>query len=503
MRANREIAPYMVEKTKVTHKFLIRGCEERFLEQVQSLVRISATNGGRFSWQNNEVIRKMVDAKIAEITFDAIKLVAEGEKQLFVSQATRITPLVSNAGRVVITDSRLYFQSFFNADCQKSEIESWPVIGDKGITKVERRRYQLRKVAAEVSFRNSESVLMAFENPEAREEFVKFVCSASGCEDDLDTFAERMNEALQAWHAGEMSNYDYLMHLNARAGRTVNDLMQYPVMPWVLKDYVSQNLDLSSSASYRDLSKPMGALQPERLQNLLERYEQMPEDPTLPKFMYGSHYSTPGFVLFYMLRLAPEYMLRLQSGKFDQPDRLFHSIENTWTGVMENASDVKELTPEFYNATFADFLVNRQGINFGETQNGSKIDHVELPPWAGGKATTFVEKMREALESNYVSDHLHEWIDLIFGFKQRGKAAEEAANVFYYLTYEGAVDLDEVDDPMEIDSILAQISEFGQTPSQLFQTAHPPKGERSSMPSLCDLRTTPAPPSIATWPCRV
>jgi len=47
--------------------------------------------------------------------------------------------------------------------------------------------------------------------------------------------------------------------------------------------------------------------------------------------------------------------------------------------------------------------------------------------------------------------------------------------VFHYLTYEGAVDLDAISDPMERIALTIQINEFGQTPRQLFKSAHPPR----------------------------
>ncbi len=56
----------------------------------------------------------------------------------------------------------------------------------------------------------------------------------------------------------QISNFEYLMHLNTIAGRTYNDLNQYPVFPWILRDYESSTLDLSDPRVYRDLSKPVG-----------------------------------------------------------------------------------------------------------------------------------------------------------------------------------------------------------------------------------------------------
>ena len=55
------------------------------------------------------------------------------------------------------------------------------------------------------------------------------------------------------------------MIVNRYSGRTFNDLAQYPVFPWVLQDYESETIDLENEKIYRDLSKPIGALNVNRL----------------------------------------------------------------------------------------------------------------------------------------------------------------------------------------------------------------------------------------------
>ena len=73
------------------------------------------------------------------------------------------------------------------------------------------------------------------------------------------------------WQNGLITNLEYLLYLNSAADRSFNDLTQYPIMPWIVADYSSPVLDLSSPATFRDLSKPMGALNPERLVALKAR----------------------------------------------------------------------------------------------------------------------------------------------------------------------------------------------------------------------------------------
>ena len=91
---------------------------------------------------------------------------------------------------------------------------------------------------------------------------------------------------MKKWQRGEISNFDYLQHLNTVAGRSYNDINQYPVFPWILTDYKSSTIDLNDPAVYRDLSKPIGALNEDRFEIYSERFHTF-DDPEIPGFMYG------------------------------------------------------------------------------------------------------------------------------------------------------------------------------------------------------------------------
>uniref|UniRef100_UPI00358F9AE2 neurobeachin-like n=1 Tax=Myxine glutinosa TaxID=7769 RepID=UPI00358F9AE2 len=307
----------------------------------------------------------------------------------------------------------------------------------------------------------------------------------------------------QRWQRREISNFEYLMFLNTIAGRTYNDLNQYPVFPWVLTNYESEELDLTLPNNFRDLSKPIGALNPKRAAFFVEHFETW-DDEQIPAFHYGTHYSNANFTLSWLLRIEPftTFFLNMQDGKFDHPDRAFSSVVRAWQNCQRDTSDVKELIPEFYY--LPEMFVNSNGYNLGITTDDVPVVDVVLPPWAGSPEE-FVRINRMALESEFVSCQLHQWVDLVFGYKQRGPEATRALNVFYYLTYEGSVSLETISDLLlrEIpkayiirdpytflptadfcEAVESQIKNFGQTPSQLLIEPHPPRSSAMHLSPL-------------------
>ncbi|XP_071829084.1 WD repeat and FYVE domain-containing protein 3-like isoform X3 [Apostichopus japonicus] len=360
------------------------------------------------------------------------------------------------------------------------------------IREVLKRRYLLQPIAIEVFSADGRNCLLAFPRKVHNKVFRRFTAEASRLTDSASesVTGHRRNmqvegganflgnligekSVTQRWERREISNFQYLMSLNSLAGRSYNDLMQYPVFPWILADYDSEELDLTNPNTFRDLSKPMGAQTEKRLLDFCKRYKEW-EDAEHPPYYYSTHYSSAMIVVSYLIRMEPftHHFLRLQGGSFDLADRMFHSIKDAWLSASkQNMSDVKELIPEFFY--LPEILLNQNNFDLGVKQSGVTLGDCVLPPWAKGDPKEFIRMHREALECDYVSSHLHEWIDLIFGYKQQGKEAERSHNVFHHYFYEGYVDIYNVKDPLKLSAIIGFIDNFGQTPSQLFKRPHP------------------------------
>ncbi|XP_046762453.1 neurobeachin isoform X6 [Gallus gallus] len=438
---------------------------------------------------------------------DAVSLLQEKEIDnlagpvVLSTPAQLVAPVVVAKGTLSITTTEIYFE-VDEDDPAFKKIDPKVLAYTEGlhgkwmfseIRAVFSRRYLLQNTALEVFMANRTSVMFNFPDQATVKKVVYSLPRVGvGTSYGLPQ-ARRISLATprqlykssnmtQRWQRREISNFEYLMFLNTIAGRTYNDLNQYPVFPWVLTNYESEELDLTLPGNFRDLSKPIGALNPKRAVFYAERYETWEDDQT-PPYHYNTHYSTSTSTLAWLVRIEPftTFFLNANDGKFDHPDRTFSSVARSWRNSQRDTSDVKELIPEFYY--LPEMFVNSNGYNLGIREDEVVVNDVELPPWAK-KPEDFVRINRMALESEFVSCQLHQWIDLIFGYKQRGPEAVRALNVFHYLTYEGSVNLDSITDPVLREAMEAQIQNFGQTPSQLLIEPHPPRSSAMHLSPL-------------------
>ncbi|KAH9412721.1 hypothetical protein DERP_006688, partial [Dermatophagoides pteronyssinus] len=376
------------------------------------------------------------------------------------------------------SSKRVFFQNF---SIDLDEIEE-----------LRKCRYELQNRAIEILLESGLTYLISFESITDRDECYHQLIQNRDLLINLNDSISLVS-LTQMWRERHLSNFDYLMQLNRLSGRTFNDLMQYPVFPFVLSDYSSQILNLLDGRCYRDLAKPIAVQKKEREKYYIDQYDYIEAENrnirdhhaktkktdvvqssiTSIPYHYGAHYSNSGIVLYYLVRLPPytQMFLHYQDRNFDLPDRSFHSIQTTWRLATEDSTNgFKEMIPEFFY--LPEFLQNFERFNLGIRQNGERVDSVKLPPWSRGNARLFTLINRQALESNYVTRHLNHWFDLIFGYKQSGPAAIEAINVFHPATHFTA-DLSRIEDCVKRNALKTMIKTYGQMPSQLFQMPHP------------------------------
>nr|XP_009912287.1 PREDICTED: lysosomal-trafficking regulator isoform X3 [Haliaeetus albicilla] len=397
-----------------------------------------------------------------------------------------VAPSRETAGELLLGKCGMYFvednasdtieNSSFHGETEPASF-SWTY---EEIKEVHKRWWQLRDNAVEIFLTNGRTLLLAFDNTKVRDDVYHNILT-----NNLPNLLEYGNIAAltHLWCTGQITNFEYLTHLNKHAGRSFNDLMQYPVFPFILSDYTNETLDLNDPSVYRNLVKPIAVQSKEKEDRYVDTYKYLEEEyrkgareddpmPPVQPYHYGSHYSNSGTVLHFLVRLPPftKMFLAYQDQSFDIPDRTFHSTNTTWRlSSYESMTDVKELIPEFFY--LPDFLVNREGFDFGVRQNGDRVNHVNLPPWARNDPRLFILIHRQALESDHVSQTICHWIDLVFGYKQKGKASVQAINVFHPATYFG-MDVSAVEDPVQRRALETMIKTYGQTPRQLFPSAH-------------------------------
>ncbi|EAX95776.1 Beige/BEACH domain containing protein [Trichomonas vaginalis G3] len=376
-------------------------------------------------------------------------------------------------------------------------------------------------LGAEVFYADSKSYLFHFDNQKSRDRFLEIMKMTDTREfsffqsiikgiitsDQFDFFALCRNTckgitqnippdellekigATKAWLTRKISTFKYLMILNILSNRSFNDVSQYPVSPWILKDYDSENINLDDPQVYRDLSLPIGAMDEKRLQNLLSNMSEIPEGAH-DYCLYRTHYSNPGYTISYMIRVEPFTTLHisLQAGHFDIADRLFNDIKRSWQSVLNLNSDYRELIPQLFCQP--SILKNENGFNLGRKNNGERVGDVKLPNWAKSPED-FIVKHRAALESDIVGEKLGNWIDLIFGVD---RCSKKKNNVFHKFTYDDfAIPLLST----EFGSLVRNhCANFGITPTQLFISSHPnrsPKSASAPSTSLLSGSKFPAP----------
>ncbi|XP_069691772.1 lysosomal-trafficking regulator isoform X2 [Periplaneta americana] len=408
------------------------------------------------------------------------------EKIQHMCAAKVITPANEVPGELLIGESCLYFvadDSMLETDLAEVTAGSldvsstaWPF---ENVKEIHNRRFQLQERALEIFLLNGKTYLVAFQSSKERD---AFAWELTQCQLPNRVAGDNLSDAVQLWREGLLTNWEYLTQLNKMAGRSYNDLMQYPVFPFVLANYTGQTLDLTDPQAYRNFKKPMAVQDKKNEQHYINNYNYLKQElmegihgVTLNKepYHYGSHYSNSGTVLHFLVRLPPftGMFLTYQDQNFDLPDRTFHSLHTTWRLTSsDSTTDVKELIPEFF--FLPEFLRNSEEFNFGVRQSGDRVNDVELPPWSHGDARRFVLIHRQALESVHARENLPLWIDLVFGYKQTGKAAVEAINVFHPATYCG-FDVEKIRDPLERTAWKTMVRTYGQTPRQLFRSAHP------------------------------
>lgn len=252
-----------------------------------------------------------------------------------------------------------------------------------------------------------------------------------------------LSDAVQKWRNGYLSTFDYLMLLNYYAGRRIGEPNNHPIFPWVM-DFTEKNGVLRDFS----LSKHRQAKGDHQLdftyQSALDEAIIGLEPQSIPHHI--SEIASDVTYYVYMARRTPRDVLCAHVRPRWVPEEYPASMEKMYTWTPDESIPEFFTSPELFQSIHSD------------------LPDLCLPKWCSSPEE-FISMHRHFLESDSVSFSLHNWIDLMFGFKLSGEAAVRSKNVYLSLV-DGHT--------MPTNSGIVQ----------LFRSSHPKRLRNSSAPLL-------------------
>ena len=291
---------------------------------------------------------------------------------------------------------------------------------------------------------------------------------------NLKTYNQKdIRNILDKFHSGKISNYMYILYLNKYATRTYCDLSQYPVFPWLIvkREQIDQILGYLETEhkendkmkdEFRDMRYPISMQTEEKREEMIKKYEDdevQDEDPEEEeknkkiKFHshFNSHFSSPAFVYYYLMRLNPylQGLIKLQNYQNEDPNRIFSSFESL-EYILSSGVDNRELIPDFY--CYFDYLINLNCNFLGEIEGNIINDDFCIDSEQSKNVekgiTSYVHniyKDKKLLNSTYISKKIHDWVDIIFGKNQipDKENIAKSCNIYSKTSYEQKTNYEE------------------------------------------------------------
>ena len=342
------------------------------------------------------------------------------------------------------------------------------------------KRYLFQNQACEIFLLNGKNYFFNLLNVQ-NVETIKLIFEKKNVK-TISNLKQHFNEKkyTKKYYDNKLSTLNYLLYINFYSSRSLNDLNQYFIFPWLT--IIDEN-DLL--VKLRDFKYPLSAQSDNKRKEIIFKFEDLKKkNVNKKKFVnhFNSHYSASSFINFYLIRISPynENIIKLQNGQYDNPNRTFYSIYEILE-ILIHYNDNRELVPEF-------FYLSESYLNLNYNNYGIRVDNVHINNIVFDKYFNenkninpfqFMIRYRKLLESSEVTKLIPLWIDNIFGVNQLNDKKEDC-NLFSKYSYAELMDFSKIIEKynkkkLSIEEIhsklkikISFILNFGQTPLKLF-----------------------------------